>query len=162
MAQLGRAVADLQEMDRHVRWFRREVAVGVAQRLSVETVVVGTVVLGALLVLGDGPLYALFGAVLSVPTFIFVRVASSGVESSPPDICFSLDTSRRDPRRSTWSLRKLRSPVARCALFVCIASQPFCTKVVTFRVRPSFLLSRGVDTSTLPVGNRGNSLEAGL
>ena len=74
MAQLGRTVADVQDMDRHVRWFRREIAVGVARRLSAETIVVGTVMLGALLVWGDGPLYALTGAALSIPAFLFGRV----------------------------------------------------------------------------------------
>lgn len=61
-------------MDRHVRWFRREVAVGVVRRLSAETIVVGTVMLGALLVWGDGPLYAFTGAALSIPAFLFARV----------------------------------------------------------------------------------------
>jgi hypothetical protein len=68
-------VTDVQDMDRHVRWFRREVAIGVARRLSAETIVVGTGILGTLLVLGSGPLSAFAGAALSLPAFVFVRVA---------------------------------------------------------------------------------------
>jgi hypothetical protein len=61
-------------MDRHVRWFKREIAVGVAQRLAVETFVAGAILVAVLLLAGTEPLGAIVGAFVAMPIFALLRV----------------------------------------------------------------------------------------
>lgn len=61
-------------MDRHVRWFRREVAVGVGQRLAAESVIAAIASLGLLLASGAGILLAIMVGIVAFPTFALVRV----------------------------------------------------------------------------------------
>ncbi len=64
-------------MDRHVRWFRREIALKLAQRLGIEAGVVCALVVGALVVAEiNTPIVILTGA-STIPTFIVIRLALS-------------------------------------------------------------------------------------
>lgn len=73
-AQFGDRLADVHVMDRHVRWFRRELANGVARRLALEAPVVGALILAISLVLGSGPIAAIATSALGVPGFLVLRV----------------------------------------------------------------------------------------
>lgn len=58
-----------------MRWFRREIAAGVAQRLAAEAVVVSALTLGALLAAGSDALVALMASAIAFPAFVVLRVA---------------------------------------------------------------------------------------
>ncbi len=64
-------------MDRHVRWFRREIALKVAQRLAIEAGVVCALVLGALVTAEVNTPIVILTGVSTIPTFIVIRLALS-------------------------------------------------------------------------------------
>ncbi|MFT7474763.1 MAG: hypothetical protein ACI81L_001694 [Verrucomicrobiales bacterium] len=68
-------------MDRHVRWFRREIAVAVAQRLAIETVCVGLLTLVILLLANVGLLAAIAAALLVVPVSGVLRIGVAYVNN---------------------------------------------------------------------------------
>lgn len=62
-------------MDRQVRWFRREIAIGVARRLTAEAVVVGALAVGGSVLAGSQPIVAATAGVLAMILTVFVRFA---------------------------------------------------------------------------------------
>lgn len=64
-------------MDRDVRWFRREIALKVAQRLGVEVVVICALVVGGLFAAGVQVLFIGLALALIAPTFIVLRLLLS-------------------------------------------------------------------------------------
>ncbi len=70
-------LVDHTGMDRIARWFTREIAIKIAQRLLVEMVVVFAVLLAALISFGVSPPLTAAAVVVALPLFAVLRVVSS-------------------------------------------------------------------------------------
>ena len=62
-------------MDRHVRWFRREIAIGVARRLAAEVFVISALAVTGSLLAGSEAIVAAAAGVLAMVVMTVVRIA---------------------------------------------------------------------------------------
>ncbi len=64
-------------MDRQVRWFRREIAIGVTRRLTAEAFLVGALAVGGSILAGSAPISAAVAGVLAMVLVTFTRFGSA-------------------------------------------------------------------------------------